>query len=43
VPTSLVVYPGEGHGFARDASRRDVLARALAWFDTYLAPPAKGR
>ncbi|MGA7437636.1 MAG: S9 family peptidase [Luteibacter sp.] len=42
VPTSLVVYPGEGHGFARDASRRDVLARALAWFDKYLAAPAKG-
>ncbi|HVI56383.1 MAG TPA: S9 family peptidase [Luteibacter sp.] len=41
VPTSLVVYPGEGHGFARDASRRDVLARALAWFDRYL--PANGK
>jgi dipeptidyl aminopeptidase/acylaminoacyl peptidase len=41
VPTSLVVYPGEGHGFARDASRRDVLARALAWFDRYL--PASGK
>ena len=39
VPTSLVVYPGEGHGFARDASRRDVLARALAWFDRYLGAP----
>ncbi|QWT21972.1 S9 family peptidase [Bacillus sp. NP157] len=43
VPTSLVVYPGEGHGFARDASRRDVLARALAWFDRYLGAPASGR
>jgi dipeptidyl aminopeptidase/acylaminoacyl peptidase len=41
VPTSLVVYPGEGHGFAREASRRDVLARALAWFDRYLAPETK--
>jgi dipeptidyl aminopeptidase/acylaminoacyl peptidase len=41
VPTTLVVYPGEGHGFARDASRRDVLARALAWFDRYL--PATGK
>ncbi|APG06674.1 peptidase S9 [Luteibacter rhizovicinus DSM 16549] len=41
VPTSLVVYPGEGHGFARDASRRDVLARALAWFDRYLPASAK--
>ncbi|UPG87529.1 S9 family peptidase [Luteibacter aegosomatis] len=36
VPTSLVVYPGEGHGFAQEAHRRDVLARALAWFDRYL-------
>jgi dipeptidyl aminopeptidase/acylaminoacyl peptidase len=43
VPTSLVVYPGEGHGFARESSRRDVLARALAWFDTYLREPAKGK
>ncbi|SEN07807.1 Dipeptidyl aminopeptidase/acylaminoacyl peptidase [Luteibacter sp. UNCMF331Sha3.1] len=41
VPTSLVVYPGEGHGFARDESRRDVLARALAWFDRYLSAPAR--
>lgn len=40
VPTSLVVYPGEGHGFAQEAHRRDVLARALAWFDRYL--PASG-
>lgn len=37
VPTSLVVYPGEGHGFAQDAHRKDVLARALAWFDRYLS------
>jgi len=37
VPTSLVVYPGEGHGFAREANRRDVLARALSWFDRYLS------
>ncbi|WP_132145247.1 alpha/beta hydrolase family protein [Luteibacter rhizovicinus] len=37
VPTSLVVYPGEGHGFARDENKRDVLARALSWFDRYLS------
>lgn len=36
VPTSLVVYPGEGHGFAKDENRRDVLSRALGWFDRYL-------
>jgi dipeptidyl aminopeptidase/acylaminoacyl peptidase len=37
VPTSRVVYAGEGHGFAREANRRDVLARALSWFDRYLS------
>lgn len=41
VPTSLVVYPGEGHGFAREENRRDVVARALSWFDRYLS--AKGQ
>jgi dipeptidyl aminopeptidase/acylaminoacyl peptidase len=36
VPTKLVVYPGEGHSFQDPAHRRDVLARALDWFATYL-------
>jgi dipeptidyl aminopeptidase/acylaminoacyl peptidase len=36
VPTSLVVYPNEGHSFASDEHRRDVLERALAWFEKYL-------
>jgi dipeptidyl aminopeptidase/acylaminoacyl peptidase len=36
VPTSLVVYPNEGHHFADPAHQRDVLQRALAWFGKYL-------
>ncbi|HET6554068.1 MAG TPA: S9 family peptidase [Dyella sp.] len=40
VPTSLVVYPNEGHHFVDPDHQRDVLQRALMWFDKYL--PAKG-
>ncbi len=40
VPTSLVVYPNEGHHFVDPAHQRDVLQRALAWFQQYL--PAGG-
>jgi len=36
VPTSLVVYPDEGHHFVDPAHQRDVLQRALAWFAKYL-------
>jgi dipeptidyl aminopeptidase/acylaminoacyl peptidase len=36
VPTELVVYPDEGHGFRDPAHRRDVIARALGWFAEYL-------
>ncbi len=36
VPTELVVYPDEGHGFHQPAHRRDVLERAAAWFTKYL-------
>ena len=36
VPTRLVVYPGEGHGFYKPADRRNVLERALAWFQHYM-------
>jgi dipeptidyl aminopeptidase/acylaminoacyl peptidase len=39
VPTELVVYPDEGHRFENPEHRRDVLARALAWFEQYM--PAK--
>ena len=36
VPTQLVVYPNEGHGFVNPEHRIDVLERALAWFDEYM-------
>jgi dipeptidyl aminopeptidase/acylaminoacyl peptidase len=36
VPTQLVVYPNEGHGFASQEHRTDVLVRALDWFAEYM-------
>jgi dipeptidyl aminopeptidase/acylaminoacyl peptidase len=33
VPTQLVVYPNEGHGFQNPAHRRDVMERAVEWFE----------
>ncbi|MGC1547825.1 MAG: S9 family peptidase [Rhodanobacter sp.] len=36
VPTTLVVYPNEGHHFNNPANQRDVLQRALSWFGRYL-------
>jgi dipeptidyl aminopeptidase/acylaminoacyl peptidase len=36
VPTTLVVYPDEGHGFVNPDHRRDVLERSIAWFNKYL-------
>jgi dipeptidyl aminopeptidase/acylaminoacyl peptidase len=36
VPTSLVIYPGEGHHVAKPANQQDIEARTLAWFDKYL-------
>jgi dipeptidyl aminopeptidase/acylaminoacyl peptidase len=38
VPTRLVVYPNEGHGFTDPAHRQDVLERAAEWFARYLPP-----
>jgi dipeptidyl aminopeptidase/acylaminoacyl peptidase len=37
VPTELVVYPHEGHHFANPAHSRDVIERAVAWFNKYVA------
>jgi dipeptidyl aminopeptidase/acylaminoacyl peptidase len=34
VKTQLVVYPNEGHAFRDPEHRRDVLERALNWFET---------
>lgn len=36
VPTELVVYPHEGHHFVNPAHSRDVLLRAVAWFNSHL-------
>jgi dipeptidyl aminopeptidase/acylaminoacyl peptidase len=41
VPTQLVVYPGQYHLFTRPSYIEDRAARYLAWFDRYLAPPAR--
>jgi dipeptidyl aminopeptidase/acylaminoacyl peptidase len=38
VPTQLVVYPNEGHGFTDPAHRRDVMERAVEWFERYMPP-----
>lgn len=44
-PVRLVLYPGEGHGNSRAASRVDYNLRMMQWFEHYLlgaggAPPA---
>jgi dipeptidyl aminopeptidase/acylaminoacyl peptidase len=36
VPTQLVVYPNEGHGFVDPEHRADVVLRALGWFERYM-------
>jgi dipeptidyl aminopeptidase/acylaminoacyl peptidase len=36
VPTTLLVYDGEGHAFRKPESLRDLRARAIAWFNKYL-------
>jgi dipeptidyl aminopeptidase/acylaminoacyl peptidase len=36
VKTQLVVYPNEGHAFRNPEHRRDVLERALKWFETQM-------
>ncbi|MDQ2711233.1 MAG: S9 family peptidase [Acidobacteriota bacterium] len=38
VPTELVIYPGEFHGFTRPSFVRDRYERYLAWYDKYLQP-----
>ena len=39
VPTSFVVYAGEGHGFRKESDRLDERRRTIAWFDRWLAAP----
>jgi dipeptidyl aminopeptidase/acylaminoacyl peptidase len=36
VPTQLVVYPNEGHGFTDPAHQRDVMERVIEWFARYM-------
>jgi dipeptidyl aminopeptidase/acylaminoacyl peptidase len=38
IPTELVVYPGQFHGFTRPSFIRDRYERWLAWWDKYLKP-----
>ena len=38
VPTQLVVYPNEGHGFVDPVHRRDVIERAAEWFAQNMTP-----
>jgi dipeptidyl aminopeptidase/acylaminoacyl peptidase len=36
VPTSLVIYPGEGHRLRDPANSADMRKRTVAWFDKYV-------
>lgn len=38
VDTELVIYPGEGHVFNQPDHQRDVMERAIKWFDAHLKP-----
>jgi dipeptidyl aminopeptidase/acylaminoacyl peptidase len=38
VPTSLMIYGGEGHRFRKPENLQDVIDRSVAWFDKYLGP-----
>jgi dipeptidyl aminopeptidase/acylaminoacyl peptidase len=40
VPTELVVYPGQFHGFTKPSYIKDRYERWLAWWDKYLKPEA---
>ena len=39
VPTELVVYPNQNHGFTSERFIRDRYERYLAWYDRFLKPP----
>ena len=36
VPTQLVIYPHEGHHFSEPAHSRDLIERAVGWFNSYM-------
>ncbi len=42
VPTELVVYPGQFHGFTKPSYIRDRYERWMGWWDKYLKPSAAG-
>jgi dipeptidyl aminopeptidase/acylaminoacyl peptidase len=39
VPTQLVIYPHEGHHFSDPAHSRDLIERAVGWFNSYMPAP----
>ena len=39
MPTSLVIYEGEGHGIRSPEHNRDLTRRILGWFDDHLKAP----
>jgi len=41
VPTSLVIYPGEGHGLSNPANAQDSTDRTVAWFEKYVGGGAR--
>jgi dipeptidyl aminopeptidase/acylaminoacyl peptidase len=41
VPTSLVLYPGEGHKFSSAGNDRDASQRTVAWFEKYVGGGAR--
>jgi dipeptidyl aminopeptidase/acylaminoacyl peptidase len=36
VPTSLIIYPDEGHGVRQPEHQADMRKRVMDWFDHYL-------
>jgi dipeptidyl aminopeptidase/acylaminoacyl peptidase len=36
VPTSVMIYPGEGHRLRDPEHSADAMRRTLEWFDRYL-------
>jgi dienelactone hydrolase len=42
VPTGLIEYPGEGHGFDKPRNQQDRDRRLLLWFLIHLPPAAPG-
>jgi dipeptidyl aminopeptidase/acylaminoacyl peptidase len=40
IPTELLVYPGQYHGFSQPSFIKDRFERYYSWFDKYLKPKA---